>query len=385
MVKVKAATGLYVNWDSFVKVDDEVLNWIKSFKALKPSSQILNQIEEAVYTLKKALEEGGKEYLISKNLYDALNAKFKFRVKRVGGNSYHMGRALYTLGVPTLVSYPCRPRNLMLASPNFLVACGEKLKLPKEAIRENDPEFEHIVFEFHEDRVKGINFFGRHIFSWDEMSSKGLFDYDFLRYLSKAYSIEVLILGFAHLLLPEHKKKVDEVIEFLDYKRKPKLHLELGEGSKESVIYAIKKFVDAGICDSIGMNEKECQVYLNAESTEIKDLINASINAVESYDLERICVHSNFFAFSISRCDEKIELEALRKACLISAAFTFKNFDVKKAEALPFSKVKSLKTKVNGYNLILTPTLINSKAEVLTGLGDVFAAVQAFQALKKSK
>ncbi|MBS7655601.1 hypothetical protein KEJ50_03775 [Candidatus Bathyarchaeota archaeon] len=385
MVKVKAATGLYVNWDSFVKVDDEVLNWIKSFEALKPSSQILNQLEEAVYTLKKALEEGGKEYLISKNLYDALNAKFKFRVKRVGGNSYHMGKALYTLGVPTLVSYPCRPKNLMLASPNFLVACGEKLRFPKEAIRESDPEFEHIVFEFHEDYAKGIKFFGRHIFSWDEMSSKGLLDYDFLRYLPKAYSIEVLILGFAHLLLPEHKKKVDEVIELLDYKHKPKLHLELGEGSRESVSYAIKKFVEAGICNSIGMNEKECQVYLHAESTEIKDLIKASINAVENYDLERICVHSNFFAFSISKYDKKVELEALRKACLISAAFTFKNFDIKKAEALPPSKVKSLKAEVDGYNLVLTPTLINSKAEVLTGLGDVFAAVQAFKALKKSK
>jgi ADP-dependent phosphofructokinase/glucokinase len=385
MVKVKVATGLYVNWDSFVNVNDEVLNWIKNSEALKPSSQILNRIEEAVYTLKEALKTGGKEYLISKNLYDALNIKFKNRVKRLGGNSYHMGKALYTLNVPTLVSYPCRPRSLMLASPDFMVACGNKLKTPKEAIRDGDPEFEHIVFEFHEEPEKGIYAFGRQIFSWDEMSSKGLFDYEFLNYLPKCSSIEVLILGFAHLLLPEHKWKVNEVIDLLDYKNKPKIHLELGEGSKESVSYAIKKFAEAGLCNSIGMNEKECQVYLNAESIEIKDLIEAALNAVENYDLERICVHSNFFAFSLSKLDWKIEFEALREACLISAAFTFKSFNIKKAEALPFSKVENLKTKINGYNLVLIPTLINSKAEVLTGLGDVFAAVQAFKTLKKNK
>jgi len=385
MVKVKVATGLYVNWDSFVNVNDEVLNWIKNSEALKPSSQILNRIEEAVYTLKEALKTGGKEYLISKNLYDALNIKFKNRVKRLGGNSYHMGKALYTLNIPTLVSYPCRPRSLMLASPDFMVACGNKLKTPKEAIRDGDPEFEHIVFEFHEEPEKGIYAFGRQIFSWDEMSSKGLFDYEFLNYLPKCSSIEVLILGFAHLLLPEHKWKINEVIDLLDYKNKPKIHLELGEGSKESVSYAIKKFTDAGLCNSIGMNEKECQVYLNADSIEIKDLIEAALNAVENYDLERICVHSSFFAFSLSKLDWKIEFEALREACLISAAFTFKSFNIKKAEALPFSKVENLKTKINGYNLVLTPTLINSKAEVLTGLGDVFAAVQAFKTLRKNK
>ncbi|MEM2680241.1 MAG: ADP-dependent glucokinase/phosphofructokinase, partial [Candidatus Bathyarchaeia archaeon] len=374
MTKVKVATGLYVNWDSFIKVNDEVLNWMENFKALKPSSQILNKIEEAVYTLKEALKEGGKEYLISKNLYDALNIKFKNRVKRLGGNSYHMGKALYILNILPLVSYPCRPRNIMLASPDFMVACEGKLKTPKEAIREGDPEFEHIVFEFHEDAKKGIHTFGRQIFSWDEMSSKGLFDYEFLNYLPKCSSIEVLILGFAHLLLPEHKKKIDEVVELLSYEYKPKIHLELGEGSKESVKYAIKKFTDNNLCNSIGMNEKECKVYLEAESTKIKDLIEAAFNAIENYDLERVCVHSNFFAFSISKLDWKIEFEALKEACLISAAFTFKTFNVKKAELLPFSDVKTLKTKINSYNLTLIPTLINSKAEVLTGLGDTFAA-----------
>jgi ADP-dependent phosphofructokinase/glucokinase len=385
MVKVKAATGLYVNWDSFIKVDYEVLNWIKNFKALKPSSQILNKIEEAVYTLKEALKGGGKEYLISKNLYDALNIKFKNRVKRLGGNSYHMGKALHTLNISTLVSYPCRPKNIMLASPDFMVACENKLKTPKEAIREGDPEFEHIVFEFHEEPKKEIYTFGRQIFSWDEMSSKGLFDYEFLNYLPKCSSIEVLILGFAHLLLPDHKWKIDEVIGLLNYRNKPNIHLELGEGSNESVSYAVKKFTDASLCNSIGMNEKECEAYLGAESTEIKDLIEAALNAIENYDLERICVHSNFFAFSVSKFDWRIEFEALKEACLISAAFTFKTFNVKKAEALPSSGIKSLKAKVNGYNLTLIPTLINSKAEVLTGLGDVFAAVQAFKTLKRSK
>jgi len=144
--KGRFATGLYANWDSFIKINREALRWIKNLKEAQPRGLVLASLEEATYTLKEAFTRGGREYLISKDLYEKLDSTFRRRRRALGGNGFHMGRALYELGVRTVVSYPCRPPRLMAASPTFQIANGEKLKIPVEAVREADPEYDHIVF-----------------------------------------------------------------------------------------------------------------------------------------------------------------------------------------------------------------------------------------------
>lgn len=357
--KIKVATGLYSHWDSVIKINKEVLKWIKNSKKAKPDKIKLKSMDEIIYTLNNAIKMGGKEFLISKKVYNKLISIFPKREMRIGGNGNNMGRTLFFLGLNPLVSYPIRPKKLMEASPNFRVACKNKFKIPKKAIRK-DLEYEHIIFEFKNDR---------HIFSWDPASSKGIFDYDFLRFACNSKFTDILILAYAHLLLPKYKKRTDIIIEKLKKKR-PKIHLEFGTGCEDSMKYAMEKFSEYNCCDSFGLNEKECKIYFKSKSENKDDLIEATFNAIKEYNLKRICVHTSKFAFSISKYGIEKEINALTSACFIASAST----GIKPI-------IKSIKKKIGKYNLCLVKTKINPSPKILTGLGDSFTAIQAVKSL----
>lgn len=380
---VRVATGFYVNWDSLTKVDEKVLVWLKKQSKLKPRSVILESLEEVAFTLDEALKKGGKEYLISRKVYDELNSVFKFEEKRLGGNGYNMGLTLYELGLIPLVSYPFRPLNLMLKSPDFKVASKDGFRKPKQATRRGDPEYDHLVFEYKEDPEKGIYTSGRHILSWDLMSFYGVFDEDFFIYAFDREYTDILIFAYAHLLLPNYKEKTREISDRLSEKKRPKVHFELGQGSYESVKYAIKVFSDSQCTDSWGLNEKECIQYFNAESEDLEDLKDAAFEAVKKYGLDRVCIHTSTYVFSISKFDVKREMEALLKACMVSTAKTMGSVkeNLEKTLGLPTSKIKPEKGKLEGYNFCVVPAYKNPNPKILTGLGDAFATIQATIAL----
>jgi len=361
--KVRVATGLYSHWDSVIKVDKEIINWIKNSEGIKPKKIVLNSIEEVIYTLKKSIKNGDDESLISKRVYNELNSLLPKREIRIGGNGNNMGRALFDLGILPLVSYPIRPEKLMKSSSDFKVACKNELKIPKEAIRKNDPDYDHIIFESDK---------WRNILSWDPMSSKGIFDEDFLKFAFNSKFTEIAIISYAHLLLPRYKRRTDFLLEFIK-SRRPKVHLEFGLGCEESMKYAMKRFAEYNACDSWGLNEKECKIYLKAGSESIKDLMNSALEAVKEYNLKRICIHSSKFAFSVSKYDLKKEIETLEVGCLAAG--------LKISEEIGIQIGQILKRKLNNYNFCLVPSFFNSKVKKLTGLGDIFAAVQAVKIL----
>lgn len=377
---LKVATGFYTIWDVIAKLDEEELEWLEKQEKIKPRTESLNSVEEAAYAFKYALETGGREHLITKELSEQLKNIFRFKERRLGGNGYHMGKALHELGVTPLVSYPCRPKSIMVASPNFKVALKNGFTAPKQAIRNGDPEYEHLIFEFEESKERGIRISGRQIFSYDQMSFEGKFDEDFFTYgFNKEYT-DVLIFAYAHLLLPKYKSRTDIVVDHLSTYKRPKVHLEFGDGSDESIFYAIKKFSDSQCSESWGFNEKECRKYINARSEDLDDLKNAALETVKKYGLERICVHTPKFAFSISKYSVEKESKALQAGILAAAALTMGNLhqNLSKAAKLPKSEIESRIEKLSGgYNFCLTPTRVNMKPRILTGLGDTFAAVQA--------
>lgn len=379
MFPQNVATGLYCNWDSFIKVNDRVLRWVKESPKAKPKGVVITSEEEVVYALNEGLVKGGREFLISEDTHSALDRRFSYRRRALGGNGFHMGRALCELGLHPLVSYPSRPRRIMLASPEFKIATKNGIKSPQESIREGDPEYDHVIFEFVKNEGKGVLTSGRQIFSWDLMSSVGMFDEDFLAFASDSKLTDVLIIGYAHLLLPEYTQRTDVLIDHLNHSKRPRVHFELGRGSDEAIRYAIKKFADYNCADSWGLNENEFVAYFNPASNDIKDLIVATIEGVKKYGLKRICVHSSEFAFSVSKFDVEKERQALETACLVAASLTFgsikKNLD--RARMLPRSEVHPIEERVDGYNLCLVPAFVNSKPTTLTGLGDTFAGTQA--------
>ncbi|NIO44649.1 MAG: hypothetical protein GTN36_03805 [Candidatus Aenigmarchaeota archaeon] len=368
--RIRAATGLYSHWDSIVKINEEILNWIKKAYKEEPKGIVLNSLEEAAFTIKEALEKEGKEFLISENVYNRLNQFFLKREFRIGGNGYNMGNMLFLSGLIPIVSYPIRSKKLMEKSPKFKVVLKDELKKPVEAIRITDPDYDHIIIELEN---------SRHILSWDPMTSEGVFDYDFLRFASNSNNIDVLVLAYAHLLLPEHKKKTEEIIGLLSKKR-PKIHLEFGLGCEDSMKYAMEKFSENKYCESWGFNEVECKTYLNAKSENKDDLVESALNAIKEYNIERICVHTPEFVFSISKYDIMKEYRALITACLFAAARTFGDLKLKIAKTLP-TTYEPVKEKIEKYNFCLVPSLINKFPRVLTGIGDGFAAIQAIKVL----
>jgi len=367
---VRVATGLYSHWDSVVKINENVLNWIKKAYKEKPRGVVLNSLEEVSYTINEALEKEGKEFLISEDVYNRLNQFFLKREFRIGGNGYNMGNMLFLSGLVPVVSYPIRPKKLMESSPEFKVVLKDELKKPKETIRITDLDYDHIIIELEN---------SRHILSWDPMTSQGIFDYDFLKFASDSENIDVLILAYAHLLLPEHKKKTDEIIDFLSKKR-PNIHLEFGLGCKESMKYAMEKFSENKCCESWGLNEIECKTYLNAASENKEDLIESALNAIKEYNIDRICVHTPELVFSISKYELVKEYRTLITACLFAAARTFGDLKLKVAKTLP-TTIEPAREKIEKYNFCLVPCLINKFPKVLTGIGDGFAAVQAVKVL----
>ena len=377
---VKAATGLYVNWDTVARVDEKTLFWLKSTNKEKPRDVILRKETELAYALELALQEGGREYLVSKSLYDKVNRLFPKRERRLGGNGFNMGRALMMLGLHPLVAYPCRPKDIMYHSPPFKVATRRGTSTPREAVEKGDPSYDHIIFEM---TKKSSIVPGKLIFSWDPMSWNGLWDHSFLEQAFNSEDTDVLCLGYAHLLLPSKNKKTDELVDRLSHQDRPMVHLEVGEGSFGSMNYAIRKFVEAGCVDSIGLNEKECVKYLGAKSEDLNNLRDSAIEAAQKFDINRICVHTQNQVFSISRIDTKREVEALRTGGAVASSLTFGA----RAEAvLPrvrrwFSGQKPVKKRFGKFGFCCLHSFVNKQPQVLTGLGDSFAACQAVVAL----
>lgn len=358
--KIKVATGLYSHWDSIIKVDEDILSWIKNSRSVKTNNLVLNSMEEVIHTLKKLSDN---ESLISRKVYSEINSFFPKREMRLGGNGNNMGRTLLELGINPLVSYPIRSEKLMKTSPNFKVALGNKLTTPRKVIRKNDPDYDHIIFESKK---------WRDILAWDLMSSRGIFDNDFLRFAFNPKFIDITIIGYAHLLLPKYRKKTDILLDSIKNER-PKIHLEFGLGSEKSMKYAMEKFSENGSCDSWGLDENECKVYLRASSKDKKDLIESSLEAIKEYNLKRICVHSARFAFSISKYNIRKEEDSLISGCIAAG--------IQASQELSLKKIVPIKKKINNYNLCLVPTFYVSSPKKITGLGDAFTSVQAVKAL----
>jgi len=383
MPKVRVATGFYTNWDSFVEVTPELLEWIRVSKKTPPSGNVLNSLEEASYTLAEALKSGGREYLISEGLYRKLCSQVGKVTKRLGGNGFHMGCALHELELTPLVSYPYRPRGIMERSPEVKVAVEGNFKKPLETVRPEDPEYSHIIFEFKENLSQGVEMTGRHILSWDLMSFQGIFDEEFQTFAFNRNFTDILTFSYAHLLLPEYREKTDEISDSLGFSGRPQVHMEFGQGSEESMKYAMKILSDHHCADSWGLNDEECKCYLGARSNRLEDLKEAAIKAAKDYGVDRICIHTPRFAFSISKYSTEKEAEALQQASKASAALTMGGIsqNLRAAESLPTTPQSQILENLEGYNFTVTPVYINDEPKILTGLGDSFAAVQAAIAL----
>jgi ADP-dependent phosphofructokinase/glucokinase len=92
-------------------------------------------------------------------------------------------------------------------------------------------------------------------------------------------------------------------------------------------------------------------------------------------------VHTPEFAFVISKYNTAKEYSALTTASFYAAARTFGELKLEQAKKLPTIDMEPVKENTGGYSFCLVPSLINKFPQILTGIGDGFAAIQAVKAL----
>jgi ADP-dependent phosphofructokinase/glucokinase len=351
---------MYSHWDSILRVDSNVLKWISNTKKSRPK-QVLSSAGQAAFSLNESMTCGDTENLITEGLYRKLHKLFPKRSISLGGNGNNMGRALVKYGITPLVSYPSRPKRLMLACESFNIASKGRLVSPSNAVRKCDRDYDHIIFE-HKN--------WRNIMAWDPSAFRGKFDEDFLRLALDKKSTDVALISYAHMLLPKFRKRTDHVLKMVA-KSRPFVHLEFGKGNEESMLYAIEKFSEKGACDSWGMDESECMLYFKSGCSQ-HGMIQATVKACRDYGVGRICVHSPKFVFSVSRNSFRKESDALTAGCIAAAI---------EAGNLMVRRQKPKLRRIGPYNMCMVPTSYTPNPIKITGLGDVFTAISVVKSL----
>ena len=125
---------------------------------------------------------------------------------------------------------------------------------------------------------------------------------------------------------------------------------------------------------SVGMSRSEL-----ADLTRPDELPEAAaIRLAEAYDLDRVCVHADEWAFAATRGDADRELEALETGCLLAATRAAKGyFAVPErvpdgARFLPPPLPASLRRE--GWSIACCPAPYLDRPAATIGLGDTFLA-----------
>ena len=104
----------------------------------------------------------------------------------------------------------------------------------------------------------------------------------------------------------------------------------------------------------------------------------AAIRIAEAYDLDRVCVHADEWAFAVTRSDVERELQALEAGCLLAATRAANGyFAVPErlpdgARFLPPPLPASLRR--DGWSIACCPAPYLEKPAATIGLGDTFLA-----------
>ncbi len=307
------------------------------------------------------------EYIISRKLKGRISSSLENPAKGIGGNAGNAAVALSDLGIPCVLSCPSRSRPFMeeLGKHKIFLMSGNKEASPLKCSR-LDKTPEHIIFE-----REGY----RKIFNYDPVQKGFLLDEDFWASLKNA---NYLFLSGFHTVLERHKKKVNEIADYLE-KRKFKTHLELGYG-KGLMKYAIKKLLERNCIDSIGMNETELMI-LGIHGENPKETAENMFYFLKKTSLERMSLHTREYRLTVFKREPERNLKAAElsiQACAAKALGGIKK-NMKKAKSVAFSGVKTSK----GRDFFIIPTRIVENPKIIVGLGDTAAATDSYYGLKK--
>jgi ADP-dependent phosphofructokinase/glucokinase len=236
-----------------------------------------------------------------------------------GGTGVQAAQMLTLLGAPALISLEDRgKRQLSVLSPEVLVADPNGLRKCGDLIGTNQQKPAHYIFEVTAGEKIGSVTAKRSTRVIVRCADDRLdADDDFVREsINLAGSAGAAILcGFNEVpaeLLEESLSTSMAIVQAWRARGLRLVHLELGgyhtNEARDKVLARLGPSVT-----SLGMSHSEICGLGSADVTE------TALELCHLFDLARVCVHADQWAFSVTQADPELELEALLCGCLFAA------------------------------------------------------------------
>ncbi|MEW7009643.1 ADP-dependent glucokinase/phosphofructokinase [Lentilitoribacter sp. EG35] len=299
--------------------------------------------------------------------------------RSIGGTGPQAAAALAAIGVPNLVALGNRNEVLLSTLPaNVNIAVGNKLFEGRHVEPTTSQMPEIFIFEFSAgETIAGTALprSSRVIVRFDDPGLER--DPEFDTYSNKiAGNAAALIGGLGSV--PSHR--IDAELSYLKGLVETWrtnglrwLHLELGGYEDKATLDAVLKAV-GGIATSLGMSASEFPDVAYGRTATPEHMVEVA----QQLGVERLCVHADDWASSVTRRSAETETEALITGSLLSAVRAAHGTvvsEVKVPEKSRFTETPYTSSRLEGewnYISVATPYLIQPVATI--GLGDTFSA-----------
>lgn len=300
--------------------------------------------------------------------------------KAVGGTSAQAAHMLALLGAPALIALESRSADqLGVLHPDILVAAAAGAAPVSSVAPAGAARPPHYIFEFTAGGTIGASRLprsSRTIVRFDH--SELQHDPAFVR-LSVARAGEAgagVLCGFNEMPPERAAGELDYAVGVAVAWRQaglPVVHAELGDFPSPALRdLTVARLLPA--VTSVGMSRSE-----------LSDLAGdggppeaAAVRLAEAHGLERVCVHADEWAFSVTRGDAERELEALATGCLLASARAARGYFAV-PDRLPDGARLSeppipIFERRGAWSVVCCPAPYLDKPAATIGLGDTFLA-----------
>lgn len=300
--------------------------------------------------------------------------------RAVGGTSAQAAYMLAELGAPALIAIEDRSRGqLDVLHPATLAATADGLVPVSALTGEGVGRPPHYIFEF----TAGVMIRA----AWAPRSSRTIVRFDHSELQRDAAFVRAsveraaeagagILCGFNEIPPESADAELGYAMDVATAWRRAGLriiHVELGDFHSTMLRdETIRRLLPAAT--SVGMSRSElADLSRPDESPEA-----AAIRLAAAFDLDRVCVHADEWAFAVTRGDPDRELEALETGCLLAATRAAKGYFAGPervpdgARFLPPPLPASLRRE--GWSIACCPAPYLEKPAATIGLGDTFLA-----------
>ena len=304
------------------------------------------------------------------------------RVSRwgVGGSGAQAAQTLAILGAPALMSLGDRSRRqLSVTHPNILVATAGGVVKCGEVPAASGGKSAHYIFEFTAGTRVASAVLKRSsrtivLFGEEQLDDDSNFARESI--VAAAHAGAGILSGFNEIGDQTIDESLNETLALAEAWRERGLriiHLEIGDYGSVDARNRVLNLL-GGVIHSLGMSYSE----LCALSVKSTDTIGKACELAETMNLERLCVHSDTWALTVTKGDPQRERESLLCGCLLASVRAEKGFPDRPVEVPADAEFHSLSWqefgKSGGRSVVCCAAPYLERPAGTVGLGDTFMA-----------